>query len=186
MRTFVALFPPLEIAERACAEADEILRGSEARLVAPERLHLTLCFLGPLEAGDPERVAHELADRAPSCAPFFMSLGSGGVFTGRGRRQVLWAGPSQDSLSALCGLRELTIGAVQGIGLAAAEGEREWNPHLTLGRAKRPVSEQESSEFEGFSFGNGQRWTVGEVRVALSGPGLRGPYPEVSRIALGP
>lgn len=185
LRTFVALFPPLDIAKQSCSRADELLRSSRVRIVAPERFHLTLCFLGHLELGEPEQVAHEIAESARSCAPFFMNLGAGGVFAGPGGRQILWAGPSRESLQPLCALREAVVGAAERAGIAPAERESAWTPHLTLARAQRQVSGEARREFESSSFGNGPRWSAKEVCVALSGPGLTGPYPLVSRVTLG-
>ena len=46
MRTFIAVFPPLEIREEGLAKARRLFVGERVRWARPENVHLTLKFLG--------------------------------------------------------------------------------------------------------------------------------------------
>ena len=185
LRTFVAVFPPPDCSEAACDEARHILCSEEIRLTPPERLHLTLCFVGPLEEAQRLRVAQQIQERVATFSPFVLGFGAGGSFGGQGG-QVYWVSPSHDSLPSLRELRDGVNAAVRSAGVTPAESGRDWTPHLTLGRSRRPSASLTRHRLEQCSFAAGVQWTVEEVRVALSGPGVTAAYPEVSRAPLGP
>lgn len=185
LRTFIALFPPLDVSKALCEEANQILEGSGSKLVTPGRLHLTLCFVGPIDPPDQERLGVELERRMGSMEPRVLGFGMGGVFGGRGRGEVLWVGPSKSSGGALRELRDASLDAIRRGGVVPAEGSRGWNPHMTIGRSRRRLPDGTRSLLESHSFLQSRQWAVAEVLVALSGPGIEGPYPEICRVALG-
>ena len=97
IRCFVALQPD----EAARERLDQLARRQHgrfpgARRVRRENLHLTLAFVGALEAGRARQVAAGLA-AAPK-APFDWTLDAVGAFGGA---RVLWAGGSHEDLDQL-------------------------------------------------------------------------------------
>jgi len=97
IRCFVALQPD----EAARDRLDQLAREQQARFPAARRMrrenmHLTLAFIGALDAELAQQVAARLA--AEPFAPFDWTLDAIGAFAGA---RVLWAGGSNAQLQAL-------------------------------------------------------------------------------------
>lgn len=109
-----------------CAEL-----APEQRWAPPANLHLTLHFLGWVEAEPMARVAAELAGvRRP---PFRLQIGGLGRFGTAARPRVLWVAVvvGQDALAALAAEVALACRRAGVVG-----DERPYNPHLTLCRVR--------------------------------------------------
>jgi RNA 2',3'-cyclic 3'-phosphodiesterase len=134
LRTFIAIEP--DPAVRAwLGECLESLRrrAPGVRWVRPEHLHLTLRFLGDVEASRSEALGRILGAACGPAEPFRVAFGATGVFGSRHTPRTLWLGllPGRDLdlLQAL--VRRLEDGLVEaGFG----REDRPWSPHLTLGR----------------------------------------------------
>lgn len=161
MRLFVAVFPPPEI-RRSLNEAAQRLPTDGFRLTAPERIHLTLKFLGDVGAEDLDRTVEALAPLSDGHGPFDVSPEAFGVFPSARRARVLWAGVGEGS-EGLGALARDVEGLLEGAGFG--HEARPYVPHLTLGRARRPVA---------FDPGDtrlpGLRFAVREVRLVESRP----------------
>ena len=97
LRCFIALHPDEGALERLDRLAGaELARLPSARRMRRENLHLTLAFIGALDAGRARQVAARLAAEPP--APFDWSLDEVGAFAGA---RVLWAGGTDVQLDAL-------------------------------------------------------------------------------------
>jgi 2'-5' RNA ligase len=98
MRCFVALWPDDAARERLAAVTQQQLRRfPRARAMRPENLHLTLAFIGELDAARAGQVAAALG--ALPFEPFVWTLDAVGAFD---RARVLWAaGPDSVALAAL-------------------------------------------------------------------------------------
>ncbi len=97
LRCFVALQPDQAALERLDRLADEQhARFPMARRMRRENLHLTLAFIGALQAERARQVAARLAVEEPS--PFDWSLDELGAFAGA---RVLWVGGAEAQLEAL-------------------------------------------------------------------------------------
>ncbi len=136
MRVFIAIDLDPGI-KKALQDFVRSLRGTRAdiRWVEPGGMHLTLKFLGEVDAGRALRIQTILAAAAARQAAFPLRLEGTGAFPGERSPRVLW------------------VGAVAGPGLAALQSEleetleaegferepREFKPHLTLGRVKGPA-----------------------------------------------
>ena len=135
MRVFVAVFPPPEVQE-ALTEAARALPADAFRLTPPERVHLTLKFLGEVPPGDLPRVGSALERAARRGEPFDATVSGFGAFPSTRRARILWAGIGAGAE----GFRALSR-AVED--LLEPEGfvreDKRFVPHLTLGRARRPV-----------------------------------------------
>jgi len=102
------------------------------RWVRPEHLHVTLKFLGDVEAEQESRSVRAL-EALESLAPFQFNLAHVGAFPDRRRPRVIWTGieKGQDQVVNLAGEVERL--------LAEAGFEREarpFSPHVTIGRLK--------------------------------------------------
>lgn len=106
-----------------------------ARWVSPENLHVTLRFIGEIEAGEAEDVDAELAAIR---APGFEARIAGVGFFDRGRRvHAVWAGV--EAGPALAHLHGKVESAVVRAGFEPER--RKFKPHITLARLRgTPVS----------------------------------------------
>ena len=101
------------------------------RWVPEEQLHLTLSFLGRVEASAANRLREALGQvRVP---PFFLPLRGVGVFNSRERPSVVWVGVGKGHPHLFLLHRRIQNTVLQ-IGL---EGDiKTFHPHVTIGRAK--------------------------------------------------
>ncbi len=139
MRPFIAVPLPREIADRAAACLTGALPA--LRPVRPERMHITLAFLGRV-ADDRLAAATEAARAAAAGhAPFELTFDHAGRFPATGRPRAVWLGPT-------AGTDELTrLAADTGRALADrsfALEDRPFSPHLTLARMRADASGPES------------------------------------------
>jgi RNA 2',3'-cyclic 3'-phosphodiesterase len=133
MRLFVALEIPAAI-RAALADVASRLRahaGRGVRWTDPAGIHLTLKFIGEVEASRLEPIQSALAGvHSPGTVEAaFRGLG---WFPNPRRPRVLWAGvQASEGMPAL--VREIE-GALEPLGIAREA--REFQPHLTLARIK--------------------------------------------------
>jgi 2'-5' RNA ligase len=125
-----------EAARRALAAASERLarevRGREVRWARPETYHLTLRFLGEIEAERTAPLARAVREAVAPFAPFELRLREVVAFPSARRPQVIAATVEPEApLVALAG-------AVEAAALRAGfpADERAFRPHLTLGRVR--------------------------------------------------
>jgi 2'-5' RNA ligase len=149
LRLFVALDLPPELRQRLAMMAGGV---PGAKWVAPERMHLTLRFIGEADGTLLTDVCRALAE--VEGAPFELRLEGVGRFGVRKRVNQLWAGvaPNED----LQRLQRRLEGALTALGLEP-EGRR-YHPHVTLARLKAAPAQRvagflaEHSLFESESF----------------------------------
>jgi RNA 2',3'-cyclic 3'-phosphodiesterase len=153
LRLFVALELPDAWLKALSATQDELRRRVEGgpcprlRWVRPEGIHLTLKFLGSVEADRREVIEGALAAIEPGLFRFSLSLGAPGSFGDRRGPRVIWAGLEGD-LDRLGALASAVEGALSPLGFPTEA--RAFNPHLTLARvpddfpasARRELSSQ--------------------------------------------
>jgi 2'-5' RNA ligase len=116
-----------------CGEVLERLRGSglDARFEAPEKLHITLAFLGWVEpeAVEPARTALERT--ALGTAPFELTLDKLGAFPHERKPRVIWIGSSEQG--AFRSLSRALRAAYEKLGY---HFEKETIAHVTLARVQ--------------------------------------------------
>lgn len=128
-RLFFALWPEEPVRERLDGLRSGLVGGGIGRPVARDKLHLTLCFLGGVDAE-----THACLDQAAAevaVPPFTLTFDQLGYWP---RPQVLWLGASETppELSELVGqLRQVQAGCG-----SKPEG-RPFRAHLTLARKVR-------------------------------------------------
>jgi 2'-5' RNA ligase len=148
-RTFLAVFPPVEVVERI-ADAVDALRqpGDGVGWVKAGNVHYTLRFLGDLEPAGVEAAKRAAARAAGPTKPFKVALGAPGVFPDARRPRVLWLGASEGG-PALTGLARTLEVALMSEGFGRAD--KPFAPHLTLGRV-RESAETAVARFLGAAF----------------------------------
>ena len=151
-------------------------RLPRARWVDPDMLHLTLEFLGEVEAERVEPLAAGLARAFAPFAPLDLRLQGGGTFPPGRPARVAWVGV--DAPPALAALQAAVAGAVA----ADSNGgdERAYRPHVTLARCPSPwpraVAERFAVAFAGeigppFAVSHG---VLMESTLSPKGPRYRG------------
>ena len=130
IRAFVALELSGEI-QRRLAEAQDVFRSSSARLtlVDPDLIHITVKFLGDVDAGQIPQIKDAL--RQIPFSPFTVTAGEVTV-NNRNRPHTIWcaiddAGRGQQLLSAI----ETVLGP-----LGIAPETHRFLPHATIARVK--------------------------------------------------
>lgn len=138
-RLFFALWPPTELSRELYRLAGNLLRGGAGgRRVVPENIHLTLAFLGSVDASF--RECAELAAAAIRAEPFTLTLEQIGCWPKSG---ILWVGPGKPPESLLRIVQALNTG-LGGCGYRAEK--RLYAAHLTLARKVQPCQPSHSIE----------------------------------------
>jgi 2'-5' RNA ligase len=182
MRLFVAVDLPEETkrliaAEQTLIAAPLVRSGSSLKLVAPERMHLTLLFLGEVQEARVPAVI-EAMNTAVDLPAFDMAFGGGGMFPARGAPRVLWMGVTEGA-APLTSLQDEIAERIRGLGIAF--DDRPFHPHLTLGRWRESNSDRaargrirrEGGPLRGSGVAVGvrvTRATLYQSRLSSSGP----------------
>jgi len=145
VRLFVAVnLPAAE--RRAAYEAATPLRAARlpVRWVGEESIHVTLRFLGEVEAARVTLIGEALAAAVRAARPFGVGLGGVGAFPSLARPRVVWIGVERHpALELLANDVEKALMALD------FEPElRPFHPHLTLGRAERSARPAAFASFE--------------------------------------
>ncbi|NSW84799.1 MAG: RNA 2',3'-cyclic phosphodiesterase [Syntrophobacteraceae bacterium] len=134
IRTFIAIDLPVRV-QKALENFERELKKSDAAVtwVKPERIHLTLKFLGEVP---PEQIAEIQAAIqlvASSTDRFRVKPAGCGAFPTMKQMRVVWVGLTGDA-RALEDLQKKVEAAMVPLGFEAED--RPFKPHLTLGRVK--------------------------------------------------
>ncbi|MGA2012344.1 MAG: RNA 2',3'-cyclic phosphodiesterase [Solirubrobacteraceae bacterium] len=134
-RLFVALELPAPVRAAVRRWAERALRDAPGlRLVAPESLHVTLCFLGGRPGEEIAAIAAACRTAAPGPA---LDLALGDVLWLPPRRPRVLALAVRDPAGALAALQARLARALAGGGWYAPE-RRPYTPHVTVARVGRP------------------------------------------------
>lgn len=134
MRVFIAVPLPPDVKGNILAVQQEFQRlPVQAAWVRESGLHLTLKFLGEVDAKDIEPIASCMVETSRGYHPFSLAVSGMGVFPHDSRPRVLWAG-IQDGTGQLTHLQKALETRLAQSGFPA-EG-RSFTPHLTLARVK--------------------------------------------------
>ncbi|HEX4947326.1 MAG TPA: RNA 2',3'-cyclic phosphodiesterase [Blastocatellia bacterium] len=134
MRVFIAIELPNEIKAALTALQDELRQTrADVTWTRPDNFHLTIKFLGEVEANQLPNITNACVDAAASVSSFMLQVKETGVFPNVKHPKVLWAGMAGelDQLQALHRTLDANLHA-----LGFAKEARSFNPHLTLGRVK--------------------------------------------------
>jgi RNA 2',3'-cyclic 3'-phosphodiesterase len=132
LRLFVAL--EVDDAVRALAQQCATLlreRGVQGRFEPPEKLHVTIAFLGSVDAAQSDVVTQAFRQTSGLLAPFTLVFDTIGAFPNERRPRVLWLGSAAGSAEfAECATRIRMAYAQLGFSF-----DHEATAHLTICRA---------------------------------------------------
>ncbi|HEX5597517.1 MAG TPA: RNA 2',3'-cyclic phosphodiesterase [Micromonosporaceae bacterium] len=196
MRLFVALYPSPEAVNDVVEQMGRLRTGAAAasginvRLTPPDRLHVTLAFLGDVEetwipgltraldrAVQFWRRLMDAKAAAESPGPLRVRFGGGGYF-GSGRFTVLWTGLVGD-VDALHALNQAIRRELKRADFPYER--RPFRPHLTIARPgdrMDPESiEEDCATLDGYL---GPSWPVAEMVLMRSHLGPRPRYEPIT------
>jgi 2'-5' RNA ligase len=167
VRIFVGVFPPPEVSEALFRVARDLPASTAFRLIGPEKLHVTLKFLGNVAEADLSRVQQALEQLRGRHEPFEVETSGFGAFPSERRARILWAGVGEGS-----GLLRAVAQSLDDLLEPAGFGRerRPYVPHLTLGRARGHGAKLEDTSV----FLPTLRFTVSGVDLVESVPGEGG------------
>ncbi|MDT8306761.1 MAG: RNA 2',3'-cyclic phosphodiesterase [Anaerolineae bacterium] len=137
IRAFIAIKLPADVQEVLRAVSEELaprLPDRAVTWVRPERMHLTLRFLGDTPVAQLEDLVVALDAVAAKEQPFTLQLGQLGAFPNQRRPRVIWVGLAGEVEAATTLQQALDTALVP---LGWQPDSKKFSPHLTLGRVKR-------------------------------------------------
>ena len=186
VRSFIAILLDEAVRDAVAAELEYLKPlASSVAWVARQNLHLTLKFLGEVEAETLETMKEALAEGVSSAAPFMLAFHGLGAFPGLARPRVIWVGVSQ-------GARECQALQADVDAALARRGfpkeSRPYTPHLTIGRVRVPrgmaALQQAITRNAQKDFGTQSLRAISLMRSDLHPSGAR--YTELYTAPLGP
>ncbi|MBM0279068.1 RNA 2',3'-cyclic phosphodiesterase [Micromonospora tarensis] len=192
MRLFVAVNPSVAAVNHLGARVARLrvaaatAAGTDVRLAHPAHLHVTVAFLGAVEAARLVEVESALGlaaewFRAGRHGVPRLSLGGGGRF-GRDRSTVLWVDLRGDveALHLLAGQVRFRL---RQAGLPC--DEKPFRPHLTVARPGDRMTpadvEADRASLNGYE---GPEWRASELLLVRSHPGSRPRYERIAAWSL--
>jgi RNA 2',3'-cyclic 3'-phosphodiesterase len=164
IRTFIAI-ELNELLHRALGEVQEELKQERAarlvRWVAPESIHVTIKFLGDVDAERLYTLQRAVSAACTGIAQFGFELRGIGAFPNLQRPNVIWVG-AQGQIEVAALLAEKIEAACAALGFP--KEERPFTPHLTLGRVKREAS-FDDKRIVGEMISKAQVGIIGAVQV---------------------
>lgn len=171
LRLFIAIEVPLNLLERLDRAVEPLRRSLPSdliRWVPYQNIHLTLKFLGDVSPANVEFLRQALALEAGRHAPFEIGIEGWGVFPEMKRPRVIWIGVQAPT--ALFRLQRGIDSATQRLGYVS--DEKDFTPHLTIGRVRAQVTPDEisriRSSLQGFSFDLKASFAVTAVHLIKS------------------
>jgi 2'-5' RNA ligase len=186
IRTFAAIVLPKTVKEGACDLIRRFQRvDATVAWVPKENLHLTLKFIGLVEASDLHSLYTEASAAVANFEPISVEYQGAGAFPDHQRPRSLWLGVGEGS-DEISELHRAVEDAFMHRGIRR-EG-RKYTPHVTLGRVrkKQPGTEGFEPLLEKYSDFHAGSATVKEVVIYSSELDREGPtYGVIGRAKLG-
>lgn len=162
VRAFIAIdlsAAILQSLEKTAHALQARLPPNAVRWVAVNNLHLTLKFLGELNSHQIEAVQAILREAAQRQSQFDLQVGELGVFPSLSRPRVIWVGVKAPAcLADLQAEIDSRIASSRTLSTGNSRDERDFAPHLTLGRVTREASPEAvrkiSETIKGFPVGS--------------------------------
>ena len=136
IRSFLAFELPPQIRQVLMDVYGNVKKTSlDVRWVRPEGIHLTVIFMGDVREEDISPMGELIGETCPKYGPFTMALKGMGCFPNSRKPRVLWLGV-EGTLERMSRFRDEIQRDLIPFGIQ--EEKRDFRPHLTLGRFKKP------------------------------------------------
>jgi 2'-5' RNA ligase len=173
LRCFIAIEIPEAIKKAIVSSTDSLKKsGADVKWVSPENIHITLQFLGETEEAQIPLIKEVLGKILLPYSPFYIRIAGIGCFPDIRRPRVIWVG-TEESQHVINLHGDIAKGLER---LGYQEEERNFTPHLTIGRVKsnrntkelgRKMDEIKAASFSGFEV---QNITLMKSELKPSGP----------------
>ena len=162
IRSFIAVELPEEIKTRLEQLEAQLKSETQTRVkwVDPNSIHLTLKFLGNIDAGKTGEITRVMEEAVKGIPPFRLSVKDLGVFPTVRRVQVAWVGLSGE-VDKLRQVQQRLESSLEQLGFAAES--RAFTPHLTIARIRNQASQDERQRFGQLI--TGTSFDAGEISV---------------------
>ncbi len=166
MRLFVAIAPPLAALDELDALAAPLRTARpDLRWTNREAWHVTLAFLGHVDASAAARLLPRLERAAQRYDMFRLAFSGAGAFPAPARANVLWSGLAGDR-AALARLAQSVAAGARRAGAPPPDQRRRFQPHLALARCRMPADVTELvAALDGYQ---GQPWTADRIHLVRS------------------
>lgn len=181
MRAFLAIEIPENLKELLAKVQSELKsRIPDVRWEKPEKLHLTLVFLGEVSEERLPDLEEAVREVIKGVEPFRLSLSSLGFFPNVRRPRVIWIGVEGDVETLLQFEKQLE----ESLNKSDFNfDQKKFHPHLTLGRIKGYDSNLEN--LPSIDLSETEEFEVSEVIIMKSAPHPTGSvYTPLSKISL--
>jgi 2'-5' RNA ligase len=137
IRFFLAFDLPPQIRQVLNDALEKVRKTSlDARWVRPEGIHLTVVFMGNVREEDISPMSEFIGAACSRYGPFTVALKGMGCFPNSRNPRVLWLGV-EGTLERMSRFRDEVQRGLTPFGIQ--EEKRDFRPHLTLGRFKKPL-----------------------------------------------
>jgi len=141
VRCFIAVELPEEVKAGFSRLQAQLKPGQfPVKWVNPYSIHLTLKFLGNVDADRTSQITEATAEAAQGVSPFNLEIKDLGVFPNPRRVQVIWVGISGEVDKLLQLQKDIESSLAK---LNFAPESRAFTPHLTLARVRDRASPDE-------------------------------------------
>lgn len=133
VRCFISIELPDDVRRSIDSLIAELRKaGADIAWVAPEKIHLTLKFLGSTDDSLIPKLAELISKKLSQNNIFYIKIVGVGCFPSEKRPRVLWIGI--ENSEALSDVQKQVDASVGEFGFAPEE--RPFSPHLTIGRIR--------------------------------------------------
>jgi RNA 2',3'-cyclic 3'-phosphodiesterase len=176
MRAFVAVVPEEEALAPLVKRVPSLReRWPELGWIAPERWHLTLCFLGEVEERITEVISGDLEAITKKTPRMSAQLGVGGTFPGGRRPRVVWVG-----VEVQPELAEMATEVAQAARRAGIDVDsRAYKPHITVARVRRDAPSDPEGLRRALDGAKGRSFAIDQLVLLRSFLGPRPRYEEI-------
>ena len=170
IRAFVAACLPIDLLERIQTEQERLeaeCGAGAVRWTRSEQLHLTLKFYGNVPGDQLEALKGALHRAAAGVSPLSLMASGLGCFPSPQRPSIIWLGLDGN----LVELEKLQARIEQeSAGLGSHSEDREFHPHLTIGRVKASGgrARQVGEIIRSTELGSVGTWEVNEITLMQS------------------
>jgi len=137
VRAFLAIEPPTDILEAAGILQEKLKKEITGKVswTKPQGNHLTLKFFGNIDENDKKNICAAVEKQVALTSPISIKISGTGCFPNSKKTCVLWLGASGD-IEKIAKLQAQLEEDFEKIGFEREN--RNFRPHLTLGRVKNP------------------------------------------------